>query len=106
MTVQLLKVSYPSKQQIKKGIGVSSITTIENAIAILSSIKMIYVRTDMFVENTEVENEYVPTRNVFALNEDELKNDSILIELENIYGRTVYNKEDVPGIIKFLDKER
>lgn len=102
----ILKVSYPSKQQIKKGIGISSTTTIENAIDTLLSIKMLYVRTDMFIENTKVKGEYVPTRNVFALNREELIGDSILIELERIYNKKVYNKDEVPGKIKYLTKQK
>lgn len=100
------KISYPSKQQIKKGIGISSNTTIENAIFTLSEIGMIYIRSEMFVENTEEEGFYVPTRNVFALNEEELYGDVILVELERVYGKKVYNKDDVPGKIKFLDKQK
>ena len=100
------KVSYPSKQQIKKGIGISSTTTIENAISTLCEMKMIYVRSEMFVENTEIEGEFIPTRNVFALNEEELYGDAILVELEKVYGRKVYNREDITGNIKFLDKEK
>lgn len=100
------RISYPSKQQIRKGIGIASFTTIENAISILIDMKMIYVRTDMFVENTEEENVYVPTRNVFALNREELIGDAVLVELERIYNKKVYNKNDVPGTIKYLTKQK
>lgn len=104
MNYILPKISYPSKQQIKKGIGVSSLTTVENAISILADLQLIYIRSDMYVEKSDEKGTYVPTRNVFALNKEELNNDVILIELEKIYGRTVYNKDDVPGKISFLDK--
>lgn len=104
MTNILPRISYPSKQQIKKGIGVSSINTIENAISILADLKLIYIRGDMYVENSEISGEFVPTRNVFALNKEDLNSDVILIELEKIYGKTVYNKDDVPGKIAFLQK--
>ena len=100
------RISYPSKQQIKKGIGISSTTTIENAITTLLSMEMIYLRTDMFVENTEEDGVYVPTRNVFALNGEELIGDAILVELERIYNKKVYNKDDVPGKIRYLTKEK
>lgn len=104
ITSVLPKISCPSKQQIKKGIGISSITTIENAISILADLKLIYIRGDMYVENSEISGEFVPTRNVFALNKEDLNNEVILIELEKIYGKTVYIKEDVPGKIAFLQK--
>lgn len=100
------KISFPSKQQIKKGIGISSFTTIENAISSLAEMEMIYIRTDMFVENTEEVNVYVPTRNVFALDIEELKGNAVLVELERIYNKRVYNKNDVPGKIKYLDKQK
>lgn len=100
------KISYPSKQQIKKGIGISSTTTIENAISVLSQSKMIFIRSEMYVENSEADGEYIPTRNVFSLSENELYGDAILVELERIYGRKVYNKEDVAGKIKYLVKEK
>ena len=105
-TISPPRISYPSKQQIKKGIGISSTTTIENAITTLLSMEMIYLRTDMFVENTEEDGVYVPTRNVFALNGEELIGDAILVELERIYNKKVYNKDDVPGKIKYLIKEK
>lgn len=106
MTERFIKISFPSKQQIKKGIGVSSLTTIESAISILASLKMLYVGGDMYIEDLDEVGAYIPTRNVYALNEDELKSDAVLIELENIYKRTVYRKEDVPGKIKYLKKDR
>lgn len=105
-TISPPRISYPSKQQIKKGIGISSTTTIENAITTLLSMEMIYLRTDMFVENTEEEGIYVPTRNVFALNGEELIGDAVLVELERIYNKKVYNKDDVPGKIRYLTKEK
>lgn len=105
-TVSPPRISYPSKQQIKKGIGISSTTTIENAISTLSEMAMIYVRSEMFVENSEVEGQFVPTRNVFALNEEELYGDAILVELERVYGKKVYNKDDVPGEIRYLNKQK
>ena len=105
-TISPPRISYPSKQQIKKGIGISSITTIENAITTLLSMEMIYLRTDMFVENMEEDGVYVPTRNVFALNGEELIGDAVLVELERIYNKKVYDKDDVPGKIKYLTKEK
>lgn len=102
----LPKISYPSKQQIKKGIGISSVTTIENAISMLADLRLIYIRSDMCVENSKMSGEFIPTRNVFALNKEELNNDVILAELERIYGRTVYNKDNVSGKIVFLNKPR
>lgn len=105
-TISPPKISFPSKQQIKKGIGVSSTTTIEKAISTLVDMKMIYVRSDMFVEYVKEKDLYIPTRNVFALKEEELCGDTILVELERIYGKKVYNKLDVPGRIKYLDKEK
>ena len=104
--VPMLKISYPSKQQIKKGIGISSATTIEGAISTLLSMEMIYVRTDMFVENSDEDDTYVPTRNVFALNGEELIGDAVLVELERIYNKKVYDKDDVPGKIKYLTKQK
>lgn len=105
-TISPPRISFPSKQQIKKGIGISSTTTIENAITTLLSMKMIYIRTDMFIENTEEDGIYVPTRNVFALNGEELIGDTVLVELERIYNKKVYNKDDVPGKIRYLTKEK
>ena len=105
-TISPPRISFPSKQQIKKGIGISSFTTIENAISFLAEMKMIYIRTDMFVENTEEENIFVPTRNVFALDVKELNGDAILVELERIYSKKVYNKNDVPGEVRYLEKQK
>ena len=97
------KISFPSKVQIAKGLS-TSIQTVENGLNILESMKMIYVRRNMFVENKNIEGQYVPTRNVFALDSKELEGRSVLIELERIYGRRIYDKEDVPGEINYLMK--
>lgn len=105
-TISTPRISYPSKQQIKKGIGISSITTIEKAVSTLVDVGMLYVRSNMFMKNNKVEGEYIPTRNVFALNEKELYGDIILTELEMVYNKKIYNKEDVPGVIKYLNKEK
>ena len=43
---------------------------------------------------------------MYALDPNELDGDAVLIELERIYGKRIYNKEDVPGKIKYLTKER
>ena len=97
------KISFPSKSQIAKGLD-TSIPTIESGLSILESHKLIYIRRDMYVENKKEEGIYVPTRNVYALDSKELEGDSVLIELERIYGKRIYNKEDVPGEIKYLTK--
>ena len=60
----------------------------------------------MFVENSDEDDTYVPTRNVFALNGEELIGDAILVELERIYNKKVYDKDDVPGKIKYLTKQK
>jgi len=103
ITSDCSKISYPSKQQIKSGVGVSSVSTIENAINTLSEMGMIYIRGDMFIEDSEEEGVYIPTRNVYALKKSNLTDDSCLFELERIYKRTVYKKDNVPGTIKFLE---
>ena len=99
------RISYPPKQQIKTGVGVSSNSTIEAAISNLVSIGLLYMRSDMFVENSEESNIYVPARNVYALENSSLIGDEVLNELEKVYGKKVYNKEDVPGKIQFLTKK-
>ena len=105
VTKHFAKIAYPSKQQIKKGLGISSLSTIEAAISILASLEMIYICGDMYIEDYEDEGYYIPARNVYALNEKELNSNTVLIELENIYKRTVFRKEDVPGKIKYLSKK-
>ena len=97
------KISFPSKSQIAKGLD-TSISTVENGLTVLESYKLIYIRRDMFVENKKEEGVFVPTRNVYALDPSELEGDTVLIELERIYGKRIYNKEDVPGEIKYLAK--
>lgn len=99
------KISFPSKSQIAKGLD-TSIPTVENGLLVLESNQLIYIRRDMFVENKKEKGVFVPTRNVYALDPNELKGDAVLIELERIYGKRIYNKEDVPGEIKYLTKER
>ena len=106
MNDHFIKIAYPSKQQIKKGVGISSLTTIESAISILNSLKLIFIKSDMFIEDYEEKGAYIPTRNVYALKEDELKSDAIKLELENIYKRTVYTENEVPGKIKYLNKKK
>lgn len=104
LSVKILKMAYPSKQQIKIGIGISSTTTVERAIAILESLKLIYVIGEMYTEDSDENGFFIPTRNAYALNEEDANNDAILSEFEKIYGKPVYKRDDVPGKIKFLEK--
>ena len=97
------KISFPSKTQIAKGLDIS-IPTVESCILALESNKIIYIRRNMFVENKNVEGQYVPTRNVYALDSKELEGNAVLVELERIYGKRIYNKDDVPGEIRYLTK--
>ena len=99
------KISFPSKSQVAKGLDIS-IPTVENSISILESQKIIYVRRNMFVENKNKEGQYVPTRNVYALDSKELEGNAVLIELESIYKKRIYNQEDTPGEINYLTKQK
>lgn len=99
------KISFPSKLQIAKGLDIS-VQTVESGLLVLESNKLIYIRRDMFVENKKEEGIYVPTRNVYALDSKELEGKSVLIELERIYGKRIYSKEDVPGEIRYLTKSK
>lgn len=75
------KISFPSKSQIAKGLD-TSIPTVESGLSILESNKLIYIRRDMFVENKKEESVFVPTRNVYALNPNELEG-TVLAETLN-----------------------
>lgn len=97
-------IAYPTKQQIAQGIGVSSTTTIEKAINILVELDLLYVKTGFYIEDTIEVNSYVPASNVYSLNNN-ISNERCLTELENKYGRPVYTKDTVPGVIKFLKKK-
>lgn len=99
------KISFPSKLQIAKGLDIS-VQTVESGLLALESNKLLYIRRDMFVENKKEEGVYVPTRNVYALDPKELEGKSVLIELERIYGKRIYNKENVPGEIRYLTKTK
>lgn len=99
---ELCRISYPSKEQIKTGIGISSKTTIEKAINILEILELIYIGTDMYMEDSCKKGQYVPTRNVYALSKEDLNDNKILKELELVYRKKIYKKQDVPGTIQFL----
>ena len=65
------KVAYPSKYGMQKKLGVSSKTTIENAIKDLVDLKMLYEYVGGFYEDEN--GEFAPTNNVYALEEKELE---------------------------------
>ena len=101
-----LKISYPSKSQIKKGLGVSSISTIETAISVLISIGMIHVKNGFYIEDHKNTGIYVPARNVYAIDPKELEDEAcIKSNLEFIYQKTVYTSDEVSGNTAFLTKE-
>ena len=97
-------VAYPTKQQIAQGIGVSSTTTIEKAINILIELELLYVKTGFYIEDTNEVGSYVPASNIYSLNSN-ISNERCVTELENKYGRPVYTKDKVPGVIKFLERK-
>lgn len=65
------KIAYPSKYGMQKKLGISSKTTIENAIKDLINLKMLYEYVGGFYEDEN--GEFAPVNNVFALDEKELK---------------------------------
>ena len=102
----LPKISYPSKQQIKKGIGISSITTIEKAISALVELGLIFVSENMYMEDSKNKGVYVPTRNVYAISKADLTVDACANELQRVYGKPIYTKANVPGEIQYLTKKQ
>lgn len=98
------KIAYPSKLQIRDGIGVAAISTIENAIKILVDLKLLYVKTDLFVADYNSDTVFVPARNVYALNPDELQDGIVMQELSDFYGRAVCDKENISGKIRYLPR--
>lgn len=106
-TVYGSKVSFPSKIKIKKALGISSTTTIESAIAGLINAKLLYSRSDFFIEDSDCEGVFIPARNIFALSKNDLSESICVSELEGFYKTKVYTKENVPGEIKYLkEKDR
>lgn len=101
----IVHVSYPSKRQIMLGIGLSSQTTVESAISKLEELKMIFVRRNLYIEDSNETGIYIPARNIFALDENGLYSDAALSGLENIYNRKVYEEKEVIGKIKYLVRE-
>lgn len=100
-TVGHAEISFPSKKQMSAVLSLS-VSTVENAIDALRNLGLIYVRSNMFVEDSKCKGYYVPTRNVFALKESALKGEHVLTELSAFYKRTVYDRENVPGKTKFI----
>lgn len=98
------KISYPSKRQISNGIGIASVKTIDKAISALVEAGLLYVRGDMCLEDINNKGQYVPTRNVYALNSGDLSEDIVKIELEAFYKKPIYNKKDMEGNIKYLKR--
>ena len=103
-TEHVAGIAYPTKQQIAQGIGVASTTTIEKAINILVELELLYVKTGFYIEDTIEVNSYIPASNVYSLSSN-ISNERCITELGNKYGRQVYTKDTVPGIIKFLEKK-
>lgn len=101
-----IQIAYPSKQQIRNGVGVSSITTVESAIKILVDLELIYIRTDLYVADIMDRDVFVPARNVFAIDQKHLIGNAVINELGNFYGREVCNKQDVDGKTRFLKKQK
>lgn len=96
-------LSYPSKQQIARGVGISSVTTIEKAIDILAELKLLYINSGFYIEDNTNNGVYVPASNVYSIRPVSVA--ECITELESKYGKPVYTKDTVPGIIKFLDKK-
>ena len=89
------RLAYPSKQQIKKGVGISSLTTIESAISILEELGMIYVDRDTYIESPEEDGVYIRARNVYALEKQHIGNDGVIQALSDLYGKPVCRRCDI-----------
>lgn len=100
----ILQISYPSKQQIKDGIGIS-LSTVEKAITVLKNERLIYVRGDMYIQSSTNKKIFLPTRNVYSLKEEHLNGDFVLKELSKVYGKPVYNGCEIDGRSTYLKKQ-
>ncbi len=99
------KVAFPSKFKTRKILGVASTTTIESAIKDLIDIGLLFEKSDLFVEDSDDEGYFVPTRNVYALSKNDLNQDECILQLSEFYKSPVYIKKDVPGEIRYLKKK-
>ena len=99
------KIAFPSKFKMKKVLGVSSTTTIESAIGGLIDIGLLFMGLDFFVEDSDDEGYFVPTRNVYALSKNDLNQDECILQLSEFYKSPVYIKKDAPGEIRYLKKK-
>lgn len=99
------KISFPSKKKMRKALGVSSSSTIESALAALVNEGLLYVAQQFYIEDEDDPGNYIPTRNVYALNESELIDERIIIELENFYKTKIFKKNEVNGNITFLKEK-
>ena len=96
------KISYPSKLNIANSLGVSSTTTIENALSTLEELKMIYIIRGLYIENNKDPGYYVHTRNGYVLSESDVDLEAFKTVLTNLYKTKVYEKNEVEGKIKFI----
>ena len=97
-------MAYPTKQQIKNGIGLSSTTTVKSAIDTLVELQLLHMYSDFYIEDSVVAGTYIPASNIYSL--QPLKIESCIQTLESKYGKPVYTKDTVPGIIKFLNNNQ
>lgn len=90
-----VKISYPSKQTLSQGIGVAK-SSIENAISVLLSEKLLYCGKPFFTEDVNRKDAYIQMRNYYALSPEELNENNCRNELEAHYNKKLYFKNDLP----------
>lgn len=88
------QISYPSKQQIANGLGLSSTSTIEKSLAALEDNKLLFVMKNIFVQDNKNSDKFVSARNVYALKKEHLDRFAVINELEAFYKRKVTIKND------------
>ena len=103
-----LQIAFPSKYNICKELGISSLTSIENAINELANLELLFIRSNLYIVDYKDNTQYIAARNIYALDKKYLFGRDCIKELESrcYDGNHVFTKDELPedAVISYLTK--
>ncbi len=93
-----LQIAFPSKYNICKELGISSMTSVESAIDELANLELLFIRSNLYINDYKNEDQYIAARNIFALDKKYLFGRDCIEELgRRCYeGNHVFTKDELP----------
>ena len=103
-----LQIAFPSKYNICKELGMSSMTSVESAINELANLGLLFIRSNLYIADYKNADQFIAARNIYALDKKHLSGRDCIKELEHrcYESNHVFTRDELPegAVISYLTK--